>query len=156
MATTPSPQPSPTRGEGVSDTVLLCRFCGHLNETLEEGGRCAQCGAFSGLEAIGADAARRRSRRIRLDFLRNRLVRVALVIAPLLVIAFWILWEYTGLPPDPPQPSTVIGDTTVAAPAGDWPQAGGGATNASVAVAPELSAGDTPQMRWEYVAGVAD
>ena len=153
VATTPSPQPSPTRGEGVSDTVLLCRFCGYLNESLEEGARCAQCGAFSGLEAVGADAARQRSRRIRLDFLRSRLVRVALVIAPLLVIAFWILWEYTGLPPDPPQPSTAIGDTSVAVPAGDWPQAGGGATNASAAVAPESSAGDALQMQWEYVAG---
>ena len=104
MATTPSPQPSPTRGEGVSETVLLCRFCGHLNPLpageAGHGARCAQCGAFSGLEAVGADAARQRSRRIRLDFLRNRLVRVALVIAPLLVIAFWMLWEYTGLRPD--------------------------------------------------------
>ena len=153
VATTPSPQPSPTRGEGVSDTVLLCRFCGHLNESLEEGGRCAQCGAFSGLETVASGEARRRSRRIRLDFLRNRLVRVALVIAPLLVIAFWILWEYTGLPPDPPQPSTVIGDTSVAAPAGDWPQAGGSATNASAAFGISLSASPALVTEWEYVAG---
>ena len=129
VATTPSPQPSPTRGEGVSDTVLLCRFCGYLNESLEEGGRCAKCGAFSGLEAVGADAARQRSRRIRLDFLRNRLVRVALVIAPLLVIAFWILWEYTGLPPDPPLPSANIGNTPTGFADADWRQAGGGVGN---------------------------
>ncbi len=140
-----------------AENVLLCRFCGYLNPLPADGAgqgvRCAQCGAFSGLETIGADAARQRSRRIRLDFLRNRLVRVALVIAPLLIIAFWILWEYTGLPPDPPQPSTVIGDTSVAVPAGDWPQAGGGPTNASVVVAPELSDRATPQTRWKYVAG---
>ena len=153
VATTPSPQPSPPAGEGDAGTVLLCRFCGHLNEGLEDGARCAQCGAFSGLEAVAAGEARQRSRRIRLDFLRNRLVRVALAIAPLLVIGFWILWEYTGLPPDPPQPSTAIGDTAVAIPAGDWPQAGGGATNASAAVAPELSGSDAPQVQWEYVAG---
>ena len=166
MATTPSPQPSPAMGEVVSDTlpspagggegsdtVLLCRFCGHLNVALEEGGRCAQCGAFSGLESIAIEDARQRSRRIRLDFLRNRLVRAALVIAPLLVIAFWMLWEYTGLPPDPPQPSTGIGDTSVAAPAGDWPQAGGGATNASAAVGSSLPVSPALETEWEYVAG---
>lgn len=153
VAATPSPQPAPSRGEGGSDTVLLCRFCGHLNEPSEEGARCAQCGAFSGLETVSSGEARRRSRRIRLDFLRNRLVRVALIIAPLLVIGFWVLWEYTGLPPDPPQPSTAIGDTSVAAPAGDWPQAGGGVTNASTAVAPELTTGDMAQIQWKYVAG---
>ena len=153
VATTPSPQPSPTRGEGISGTVLLCRFCGHLNETSEAGGRCAQCGAFSGLEAVGAEDARRRSRRIRLDFLRSRLARAALAIAPLLVIAFWILWEYTGLPPDPPQPSTTIGDTSAAVIPGDWPQAGGGATNGSAAVGSSLPVSPEPETRWEYAAG---
>ena len=37
VATTPPPQPSPAGGEGDSETVLLCRFCGHLNEALEAG-----------------------------------------------------------------------------------------------------------------------
>ncbi len=135
------------------DTVLLCRFCGHLNEPSEENPRCAQCGSFSGLAAVASGEARRRSRRIRLDFLRSRLVRAALITLPLLGLLFWILWEYTGLPPDPPQPSTVIGDTSVAAPAGDWPQAGGGPANTSAAVAPEFSPGDSPQILWEYAAG---
>ena len=156
VATTPSPQPSPPAGEGDAGTVLLCRFCGHLNPSPDEsetGIRCAQCGAFSGLEAVAVADAQRRSRRVRLDFLRSRLARAALVVVPLLVIGFWILWEYTGLPPDPPQPSTAIGDTAAAAIPGDWPQAGGGVTNASAAVGPSLPASVVPQTQWEYVAG---
>ncbi len=102
---------------------------------------------------VAAGEAQRRSRRVRLEFLRNRLVRVALVAFPVLVVLFWVLWTYTGLPPDPPQPSTRIGNTDTAQPAGDWPQAGGGATNSSAAVAPSPSTGDPPETIWEYVAG---
>ena len=134
------------------ETLLLCRICGHLNRPSESGARCAQCGAFSGLEAVSADDAEQRSRRVRLEFLRNRLVRVAMVAIPLLGLLMWVLWAYTGLPPDPPQPTTNIGDTSVASVPGDWPQAGGGATNTSAAVGASVSTDRAPQTVWEYAA----
>ena len=155
VATTRSPQPSPTRGESVSDTVLLCRFCGHVNDPSEPGVRCAQCGAFSGLETLDADAAQERSRRVRLDFLRNRLARVAIIVLPLLGVLMYVLWAYTGLPPDPPQPTTAIGDTSFAPVPGDWLQAGGGVANASSAIGSFGPIGDSPSASggWEYTAG---
>ena len=136
-------------------TVLLCRFCGHLNDPLEPGARCAQCGAFSGLEAVAAGEARQRSRRVRLDFLRNRLVRVAVIVLPLLGLLMYVLWTYTGLPPDPPQPTTAMGDTAIAPAPGDWPQAGGGAANVSAAVGSSVSIDGLPSASggWEYTAG---
>lgn len=132
--------------------VLLCRFCGHLNDLSTPDSRCAQCGAFSGLETVAVGEAQRRSRRVRLDFLRNRLVRVAVVVLPLLGLLMYVLWAYTGLPPDPPQPTTAISDTSIAPAPGDWPQAGGGVANASAAIAPALSSGSAPQTLWEYAA----
>ena len=135
------------------DTVLLCRFCGHLNDPSEPGVRCAQCGAFSGLEALDAGVAQRRSRRVRLDFLRNCLVRVAVIILPLLGVLMYVLWAYTGLPPDPPQPTTAIGDTSVAPVPGDWPQAYGGVANASSSVGSFGPIGDSPQILWEHTTG---
>ena len=133
--------------------VLLCRFCGHLNDLSESGARCARCGAFSGLETVAAGEARLRSRRVRLDFLRNRLVRVAVVVLPIIGLLMYVLWAYTGLPPDPPQPTTAIADTSIAPAPGDWPQAGAGVANVSAAIAPTLSAGSAPQTLWEYAAG---
>lgn len=137
------------------ETLLLCRICGHLNRPSESGARCAQCGAFSGLEVVSADDAAQRSRRVRLEFLRNRLVRAALFLLPLIGVVMYILWAYTGLPPDPPQPTTTIGDTSVPTVAGNWPQAGNGVANASAAVGSSLSFGDAPAASggWEYVAG---
>ena len=118
-----------------------------------EGSRCANCGAFSGLEVVAEAEARRRSRRLRLGFLRHRVARVALILMPILGVAVWTLWAYTGLPPDPPAPSTNIGDSTVAPVAGDWPQAGGGATNHG-STADRTFAGDAaPKPVWSYVAG---
>ena len=134
-------------------TVLLCRFCGHVNDPSEPGVRCAQCGAFSGLEALDVDEAQQRSRRVRLDFLRNRLVRIAIIVLPLLGVLMYVLWAYTGLPPDPPQPTTAIGDTSVAPVPGDWPQAGGSVANASSAIGSFGPIGDSPQTLWEYTAG---
>ena len=117
-----------------SNTVILCRFCGYISaDGAPEDGRCARCGAFSGLEAVAGDDARRRSRRTRLGFLRNRMVRAGIILAPLLALVFWLLWEYTGLPPDPPAPSTNIGDASIAPAPGDWPQAGGGIANHNAA-----------------------
>ena len=133
--------------------VLLCRFCGHLNDFSESGSRCAQCGAFSGLESVGVAEAQQRSRRVRLGFLRNRLVRVAAVALPLLGLLMYVLWAYTGLPPDPPQPSTNIGDTSAPAVAGDWPQAGAGVVNASSLAGSSLAPDRPPQTLWQYVAG---
>ena len=142
---------NPSQSEEAS--VLLCRFCGHLNDLSTPDSRCAQCGAFSGLETVAAAEAQQRSRRVRLDFLRNRLTRVAIVVLPLLGLLMYVLWAYTGLPPDPPQPSTSIGDTSVVPAPGDWPQANGGVTNSAAAVLPSLSLSDAPETLWEYTAG---
>ena len=142
---------NPPQSEGA--TVLLCRFCGHLNDPSEPGARCAQCGAFSGLETVAAGEARQRSRRVRLDFLRNRLARVAIIVLPLLGVLMYVLWAYTGLPPDPPQPTTAIGDTAIAPAPGDWPQAGGGVANVSAAVGSSVPIGYSPKILWEYAAG---
>ena len=142
---------NPSQSEEAS--VLLCRFCGHLNDQPTPDSRCARCGAFSGLETVAAAEAEIRSRRVRLEFLRNRLVRVAFVVLPMLGVLMYVLWAYTGLPPDPPQPSTAIGGTSVPLSAFDWPQAGGGVANASAAVASLVSVGDAPQALWEYSAG---
>ncbi len=141
------------------DNVLFCRFCGHLNRATEQGeveaagGRCARCGAFSGLETIAESEALERSRRIRLDFLRSRLVRLTLIVLPVLGLVIWVLWEYTGLPPDPPAPSTRIGDTSAPIPPGDWPQAGRNATNRASAGALALPPETAPQTAWKYIAG---
>ena len=154
--------------------VILCRFCGYISaEGAAADGRCGGCGAFSGLELVAGDAARRRSRRTRWGFLQHRLVRVGIVLAPLLAIACWLLWEYTGLPPDPPLPSTDIGatgdigaasdigDAGIAARSGEWPQARGGVANRAASVAagagPDWSASEPaagpPAAVWRYVAG---
>lgn len=141
------------------DNVLFCRFCGHLNRVAEAGPgqtqriRCAGCGAFSGLEAVAEEVARQRSRRIRLDFLRNRMVRIGTIVLPLLGLVVWVLWEYTGLPPDPPDPSTRIGDTGAPIAPGDWPQARRGATNLADGDALEVATGTAPTPAWRYVAG---
>ena len=141
-----------------NDTVILCRFCGHINAAgagAPAGGRCAGCGAFSGLEAVAEAEARQRSRRTRLGFLRSRVFRAAVVVLPLLAALFWLLWEYTGLPPDPPLPSTNIGSATAATPAGDWPQARGGVAGAAAAAGAGGGIGvdAAPAKVWEYVAG---
>ena len=141
------------------DNVLFCRFCGHLSPAPEgadvppASARCARCGAYSGLEAVAEVDARERSRRIRLEFLRSRLVRLAMVVLPLVGLGMWVLWAYTGLPPDPPAPSTRIGDTTSATAAGDWPQAGRGVTNLASSSVPTLPDGTAPEPAWSYVAG---
>ena len=141
-----------------NDTVILCRFCGHINAAgagAPAGGRCAGCGAFSGLEAVAEAEARQRSRRTRLGFLRSRLFRASVVVVPLLAALFWLLWEYTGLPPDPPLPSTNIGSTTAATPAGDWPQARGGVAGAAATAGAGGGIGvdAAPAKVWEYMAG---
>ena len=136
--------------------VILCRFCGQISpDGTPADGRCAGCGAFSGLELVDGDAARLRSRRTKLGFLRHRLVRVGIILAPLLAIAFWLLWEYTGLPPNPPLPSTDIGAASIRATAGDWPQARGGIANANAgaSAAPDWSASAPPTVVWQYAAG---
>ena len=141
------------------DNVLFCRFCGHLNPAPESAdgapasARCARCGAYSGLETVGEADARERSRRIRLDFLRNRLLRLAVVVLPVLGLAIWVLWGYTGLPPDPPAPSTRIGDSTIATAANDWPQAGRDVTNLASTRVVGLPHGTPPETAWSYVAG---
>lgn len=145
-----SVSPPPNQAE---ETVLLCRFCGHLNDPSGSGGRCAQCGAFSGLESVARDDARRRSRRLRLDFLRHRLTRAAVIILPIVGLLVWVLWAYTDLPPDPPLPSTGIGNSAAALAPGSWPQAGGGVSNASAAIVPSLPTDTAPETVWEYVAG---
>ncbi len=144
---------NPSQSEEAS--VLLCRFCGYLNDQPTPDARCAQCGAFSGLETVAIEEARQRSRRVRLDFLRNRLVRVAFVVLPMLGVLMYVLWAYTGLPPDPPQPTSAIGDTSVPLSPGDWPQANGGATNASATDGSHAAVGDAPSASggWEYSAG---
>ncbi len=141
--------PSPNSGE---TSVLLCRFCGHLNPA-EGGTRCANCGAFSGLEAVAQAEAERRSRRVRLDFLRNRLVRATIVILPILGLVFWLLWAYTGLPPDPPLPSTKIGNTLAGFADADWRQAGGGVANWSASTSGALPVDMSLETIWRYVAG---
>jgi outer membrane protein assembly factor BamB len=141
------------------DNVLFCRFCGHLNRGTEAGdeniasARCAGCGAFSGLETVAESEAQQRSRRIRLYFLRSRLIRVAIVVLPLLALTIWVLWQYTGLPPDPSDPSTRIGDTGVSTAVDDWPQAGRGVTNLASASALDLPPGTAPKPAWSYVTG---
>ena len=141
------------------DNVLFCRFCGHLNPAPESadgapaGVRCARCGAYSGLETVAEADARERSRRIRLEFLRSRLARLAMVVLPLVGVAMWVLWGYTGLPPDPPAPSTRTGDTSVTIASNDWPQAGRGVTNLAAGGALHLPPGAAPQPAWRYVAG---
>ena len=141
------------------DSVLFCRFCGHLSPAPEsaEGppasARCARCGAYSGLETVDEAHARERSRRIRLDFLRNRLLRLAVVVLPLVGVAIWVLWEYTGLPPDPPAPTSNIGATSAAVTPGDWPQAGVDAANVASTAVDQFSGGEPPAPAWDYVAG---
>ncbi len=141
------------------DNVIFCRFCGHLNRVGEAGAmeadriRCAGCGAFSGLETVAEDEARQRSRRVRLGFLRSRLVRIAMIVLPLLGLVIWVLWGYTGLPPDPPDPSTRIGDTGTAVAPGDWPQAGRGVTNLASGDPLDLPPGTAPSQLWAHVAG---
>ena len=141
------------------DSVLFCRFCGHLNPAPESAdgpaasARCAQCGAYSGLETVAEVDARERSRRIRLEFLRSRLLRLAVVVLPLVGVAMWVLWEYTGLPPDPPAPTSNIGDTSAAAAPGDWPQAGVNAANLASTSVDQFSSGEPPARAWSYVAG---
>ena len=105
------------------------------------------------MEAVGEAEARRRSRRLRLDFLRNRAVRIAMFVLPVLGITLWVLWAYTGLPPDPPMPSTRIGDTSAPPVEGDWPQAGGGVTNTSSSAGSASLMGGAPEPVWDYVAG---
>ena len=105
------------------------------------------------MEAVAEIDARERSRRIRLEFLRSRLLRLALVVLPLVGSGMWVLWAYTGLPPDPPAPSTRIGDTTVATAANDWPQAGHGVTNLASGSVLTLPTGTAPEPAWSYVAG---
>ena len=137
-----------------NDTVLLCRFCGQISAGAREDGRCAGCGAFSGLEAVAGGEARQRSRRTRLGFLRSRIFRAAALLLPALGLAVWVLWAYTGLPPDPPMPSSRIGDTAVTAATGDWPQAGRDAANSAAAVSvPAAAAGAAPEPLWQYAAG---
>lgn len=138
-----------------NDTVLLCRFCGYISAGERDDGRCGGCGAFSGLEAVAAGEARQRSRRTRLGFLRSRIFRAAVFVLPLLGLAVWILWAYTGLPPDPPMPSRRIGDTSVMPAPGDWPQAGRDAANSSSATVPIAETGAPPEPVWQYVAGAA-
>ena len=139
--------------------VLLCRFCGHVNPLTDgddperTGSRCANCGSFSGLEAVAEPEARQRSRRLRLGFLRNRIVRLAMMVLPVLGLTIWVLWTYTGLPPDPPAPSSDIGDTSVSPAAGDWPQAGGGVTNSSASADTTFAGEVPPDPVWRYVAG---
>ena len=135
--------------------VILCRFCGQISpDGTPADGRCVGCGAFSGLELVDGDAARQRSRRTKLGFLRNRLVRAGIILAPLLVIAFWLLWEYTGLPPNPPLPSTDIGAASIKSTAGDWPQARGGIANANAGASAFASTtGAPPAPVWQYPAG---
>ena len=141
------------------ESVLFCRFCGHLNPAPEAAdgppasARCAQCGAYSGLETVDEVDARDRSRRIRLEFLRSRLLRLAVVVLPLVGVAMWVLWEYTGLPPDPPAPTSNIGDTSAAVAPGDWPQAGVDAANLAAASADQFISGKPPAPAWDYVAG---
>ncbi len=136
-----------------SDTVLLCRFCGHLSP-VGSGLRCAGCGAFSGLETVGETEARRRSRRVRFDFLRSRALRVAYVVLPLLALAVWLLWEYTGLPPDPPMPTGSIGASAALPAPGDWPQAGAGIANtAATTAAVDFGRNGPAGTAWRYTAG---
>ena len=141
------------------DNVLFCRFCGHLSpapgsaDGAPASARCARCGAYSGLETVAEADARERSRRIRLEFLRSRLARLAMVALPLLAIAIWVLWEYTGLPPDPPAPTSNIGDTSAAVAQGDWPQAGVDATNLASSSVDRFGSSEPPDPAWKYVAG---
>lgn len=141
------------------ENVLFCRFCGHLSPVPEAAdappasARCARCGAYSGLEAVAEADARERSRRVRLEFLRSRLVRLAIVVLPLVGVAIWVLWSYTGLPPDPPAPSTRIGDTGVAAATNDWPQAARGETNLASGSVLNLPDGTAPAPAWHHIAG---
>ena len=135
-----------------SDTVLLCRFCGRLNP-VGGGERCAGCGAFSGLESVTQTEGIRRSRRTRLEFLRNRVVRAAYIVVPLAALLFWVLWVYTGLPPDPPLPSTDIGDTSAERPSGEWPQARGGVANAGASALNPGSNSLPGTEVWRYVVG---
>ena len=135
------------------NTVLYCRFCGQLNP-VAEGDRCARCGAFSGLETVAEVEARARSRRIRLAFLRNQLVRIFLVVVPLIGLVVWVLWAYTDLPPDPPSPTTSIGDTAVPPAPGDWAQARGGVANTGAMILPAQFTGIGPsETAWQHVAG---
>jgi outer membrane protein assembly factor BamB len=99
---------------------------------------------------VAETEARQRSRRLRLSFLRNRIVRLAMVILPIVGVTVWVLWAYTGLPPDPPGPSTNIGDATAS---GDWPQAGGGVTNSGAAAGTTFAVDAAPKPLWRYVAG---
>ena len=145
----------------IRDNVLFCRFCGHLNRVADAGevyaerasARCGRCGAYSGLEMVDESEARKRSRRLRLDFLRSRLLRLAMVVLPLLGFTIWALWQYTGLPPDPPAPSTRVGDTTVTTPVNDWPQAGRSVTNLASAGTLDFPPGTAPEPAWSYVTG---
>ena len=89
------------------ENVLFCRFCGQLSPAPEAAdappasARCARCWAYSGLEAVAEVDARDWSRRIRLEFLRSRLLRLAVLVLPLVGMGMWVLWEYTGLPAGP-------------------------------------------------------
>ncbi len=105
------------------------------------------------MEAVAEVDARERSRRIRLEFLRSRLLRLAVVVLPLVGLGMWVLWAYTGLPPDPPAPSTRIGDTTAVTATGDWPQAGHGVTNLASGSVLTVPTGTAPEPAWSYVAG---
>ena len=76
-----------------------------------------------------------------------------MVVLPLLGLGIWVLWQYTGLPPDPPAPSTRIGDTTATITANDWPQAGRNATNLASAGNLDFPPGTAPEPAWSHVTG---
>ena len=78
-----------------------------------------------------------------------------MLVLPLVGIALWVLWEYTDLPPDPPMPSTRIGDTSAPRIEGDWPQAGSGVTNSSASVSSTSLGGTAPEPKWSYISGAA-
>ena len=127
------------------EQVQVCRFCGHIG-SVDDGGRCVSCQAFSGLTSIPRADAERLSRRRKFSIRRSRYLPLGLALAVVIGLGIWLFWDYLGLAPDPTRPATNLGPVIEAQ---SWPQVR--RTGASTGFTPE-PAPYPHEVKWSFLA----
>ena len=101
----------PDKGAISSDRVLVCRFCGQVNDGALS--HCSNCRlSLAGITTVHESEGRRLSRLIRLPDIRNRYIRYGILLTLAIGLTVWGVLVFFEIGPSPSKATTTVSAAT--------------------------------------------